>query len=94
MLKPPNLFRTILVNGRMLSRFAVQREHSLESHPQVEDLKVPPLGHAQAEGVSLAVARDNSGSDVLHNLYVVSGLQNKGAESNISESLDRLVYSI
>jgi hypothetical protein len=50
---------------------------------------VHPLGHAQAEGVSLAVARDNSGyrsggacfgSDALHNLYGVSGLQNNGAE--------------
>jgi hypothetical protein len=36
-------------------------QRSLESHPQVEDLKVHPLGHAQAERVSLAVARDNSG---------------------------------
>lgn len=51
-----------------------------------------PLGHAQAEGVSLAVARDNSGyrsggaclgSDALHNLYGVSGLQNNRAELNL-----------
>jgi len=61
----------------------------LESHPQGENLKVHPLGPAQAEGVSLAVARDNSvyrsggaclGSDVIHNLYGVSGLQNNRAE--------------
>ena len=61
-----------------------------------------PLGHAKAEGVSLAVARDNSeyrsggaclGSDALHNLYGVSGLQNNRAEPNLFESLDRLVYS-
>ena len=62
-----------------------------------------PLGHAPAEGVSLAVARDNIGyrrggvclgSGALHNLYVMNGLQNNQAELNLSESLDRLVYSI
>ena len=51
-----------------------------------------PLGHAQAEGVSLAVAGDNSGdysggaclvSDPLHNLYGVSGLQNNRPETNL-----------
>jgi hypothetical protein len=82
MLKPPNLFRTILVNGRNAFSFrgstgTLSPQRSLESHPQVEDLKVHPLGYAQAERVSLAVARDNSGyrsggaclgSDALHNL--------------------------
>ena len=62
-----------------------------------------PLGDAQAEGVSLAVARDNRGyrsgdaclgSDALHNLYGVSGLQNNRAELNLFKFLDRLVYYI
>jgi NADPH:quinone reductase-like Zn-dependent oxidoreductase len=34
------------------------------------------------------------GSDALHNLYGMSGSQNNGVELNLSESLDRPVYSI